>query len=62
MVYVKMVNISDTVKFRKQASGLFEGLIFGGAKLSMEGNFKVDWASLIVGGKFTCFCFVLLCI
>ena len=31
MVYVKMVNISDTVKFRKEASGLFEGLIFGGA-------------------------------
>ena len=31
MVYVKMVNINDTVKFRKEASGLFEGLIFGGA-------------------------------
>ena len=42
--------------------GAFWGLIFGGAQLSMEGNFKVDWASLIVGGKFTCFCFVLLCI
>ena len=45
--------------------GLYsEGLIFGGAKLSMEGNLhvKADWASLIVGGKFTCFCFVLLCI
>ena len=45
--------------------GLFlEGLIFGGAYirkgLSTEGNlrFKIDWASLIVGSKFT----VLLCI
>ena len=42
---------------------LFEGLIFGGAYirrgLSTEGNlrFKIDWASLIVGSKFT----VLLC-
>ena len=38
-----------------------EGLIFGGAyirrSLSMEGNlrFKIDWASLIVGMKFTVF-------
>ena len=44
---------------------LFEGLIFGGASifgggyiqrsLSTEGNlrFKIDWASLIVGSKFT---------
>ena len=37
------------------------GLIFGGAYirrgLSMEGNlrFKIDWASLIVGSKFTVF-------
>ena len=37
----------------------FEGLIFGGAYirrgLSREGNlrFKIDWASLIVGSKFT---------
>ena len=42
--------------------GLFlEGLIFGGA-LSTEGNlrFKIDWASLTVGGKFTVFvCFTL---
>ena len=32
-----------------------EGLIFGG--LSMEGNlrFKIDWASLAVGSKFTVF-------
>ena len=46
---------------------LFEGLIFGGAYirrgLSMEGNlcFKIDWASLIVGSKFTVsalYCFV----
>ena len=40
---------------------LFEGLIFGGAYirrgLSMEGNlrFKIDWASLIAGSKFTVF-------
>ena len=38
-----------------------EGLIFGGAYiqrgLSTEGNlrFKIDWASLIVGSKFTVF-------
>ena len=33
-----------------------EGLIFGGA-LSTEGNlrFKIDWAILIVGSKFTVF-------
>ena len=45
----------------------FEGLIFGGAYirrgLSTEGNlrFKINWASLIVGRKFTVFalfCFV----
>ena len=40
---------------------LFEGLIFGGAYirrgLSTEGNlrFKIDWANLIVGSKFTIF-------
>ena len=40
---------------------LFEGLIFGGAfiwrGLSKEGNlrFKINWASLIVGRKFTVF-------
>ena len=30
----------------------------------MEGNlrFKIDWANLIVGSKFTVVCFVLLCI
>ena len=47
-----------TVKLLK---GLFEGLIFGGAYirrgLSMEGNlrFKIEWASLKVGRKFTVF-------
>ena len=47
-----------TVKLFK---GLFEGLIFGGAYirrgLSMEGNlhFKIEWASLKVGRKFTVF-------
>ena len=40
---------------------LFEGLIFGGAYirrgLSMEANLRlqIDWASLIVGSKFTVF-------
>ena len=40
---------------------LFEGLIFGGAYirrgLSTVGNlrFKIDWASVIVGSKFTVF-------
>ena len=43
------------------SKAFFEGLIFGGAYirrgLSMEGNlrFKIDWASLIVGRKFTVF-------
>ena len=43
------------------SKALFEGLIFGGAYLRrglyMEGNlrFKIDWASLIVGSKFTVF-------
>ena len=43
------------------SKALFEGLIFGRAYirrgLSTEGNlhFKIDWASLIVGSKFTIF-------
>ena len=43
------------------SKALFEGLIFGGAYirrgLSTEGSlrFKIDWASLIVGSKFTIF-------
>ena len=43
------------------SKALFEGLIFGGSYirrgLSTEGNlrFKIDWASLIVGSKFTVF-------
>ena len=43
------------------SKALFEGLIFGGAyirrSLSMEGNlrFKINWASVIVGSKFTVF-------
>ena len=43
------------------SKALFKGLIFGGAYirrgLSTEGNlrFKIDRASLIVGGKFTVF-------
>ena len=49
------------------SKALFEGLIFGGAYirrgLSTEGNlrFKLDWASLIVGSKFTVFahCFTM---
>ena len=45
------------------SKALFEGLIFGGANirkdLSAEGNlrFKIDWASLFVGSKFTVFAF-----
>ena len=60
--------LKDTVKIPKISPeayilqrpflrGLFlEGLIFGGAYLR-EGNlrFKIDWASLIVGSKFTVF-------
>ena len=48
------------------SKALFEGLIFGGAYirrgLCTEGNlrFKIDWASLILGRKFTVFlCFTL---
>ena len=51
---------SFKIGYRKiQFKGLFEGLIFGGAYirrgLSMEGNlrFKIEWASLKVGRKFT---------
>ena len=59
--------VVDTVKFRNKPRGLyfsktlFEGLIFGRAYirrgLSTEGNlrFKIDWASLIFGSKFTVF-------
>ena len=45
------------------SKALFELLIFGGAYirrgLSTEGNlrFEIDWASLIVGSKFTVFAF-----
>ena len=58
---------AKTVKFENKPRGLhfpkalFEVLIFGGAYiqwgLSTEGNlrFKVDWASHIVGSKFTVF-------
>ena len=55
-----------TVKFREQAPGLIfsKGPVWGPyfwRGLSMEGNlrFKIDWASLIVGSKFTVF--ALLC-
>ena len=43
------------------SKALFQGLIFGGVYirrgLSTEGNlrFKIDWANLIVGSKFTVF-------
>ena len=63
-----------TIKFWKYkapgfkfSKALFEGLIFGGAYirrgLCTEGNlrFKMNWASLILGRKFTVF-FVLFCI
>ena len=58
MLYRKILKISPGAYFLK---ALFEGLIFGGAciqrGLSTEGNlrFKIDWASLIVGSKFTVF-------
>ena len=58
LVYRKVPKISPGTFF---SNALFEGLIFGGAyirrDLSTEGNFlfKIDWASLIVGGKFTVF-------
>ena len=57
--YRKIPKISPRGLYFSKA--LFEALIFGGAYfwrgLSLEGNlrFKVDWASLIVGGKFTFF-------
>ena len=62
--YRKILKISPgTYIFQRPfLRGLFlEGLIFGGAYirrgLSVEGNlrFKIDWASLIVGSKFTIF-------
>ena len=43
------------------SKALFEGIVFGGAYiqrgLSTDGNlrFKIDWASLIFGSKFTIF-------
>ena len=58
MRYRKIPKISPGLYFSK---ALFEGLISGGAYirrgLSMEGNLrlKIDWASLIVGSKFTVF-------
>ena len=56
-----------TIKFRKIASGLifFKGPFWGAyfwRGVCMEGNlcFKIDWASLILGRKFTVFlCFAL---
>ena len=58
-IYRKIPKISPGAVIFSKA--LFEGLIFGGAYirrgLSTEGNlrFKIDWASLIVGSKFTVF-------
>ena len=37
------------------SKALYEGLIFGGAYLEGDLRFKIDWASLIVGSKFTIF-------
>ena len=57
--YRKILKMSPGAYIFSKA--LFEGLIFGGAYirrgLSTEGNlrFKIDWASLIVGSKFTVF-------
>ena len=64
--HCKILKISPGTYIFSKA--FFEGLIFEGAYirrgLSTEGNlrFKIDWASLIVGMKFTIFsmfCFVL---
>ena len=67
LIHLLLTRTVHTVKLRKKAGGLyfskalFEGLIFGGAYirrgLSTEGNlrFKIDWASLIFGRKFTVF-------
>ena len=55
--YRKIPKISPGAVYFSKA--LFEGPIFGGAYiqrgLSTEGNlrFKIDWASLVVGSKFT---------
>ena len=57
--YSKILKIGPGLNNFSKA--LFEGLIFGGAfirrGLSTEGNlrFKIDWASLINGRKFTVF-------
>ena len=59
MRYRKIPKISPQALYFSKA--LFEGLIFGRAYirrgLCTEGNlrFKIDWASLIVGRKFTIF-------
>ena len=61
MAYRKISKISTGAYIfqRPFLRGLFlEVLIFGGPYLRRE----IDWASLIFGGKFTGFCFVLLCI
>ena len=56
--------LQDTVKFQNKPRGLysskalFEGFILNFWRgLSLEGNyhFKIDWACLIVGRKFTVF-------
>ena len=59
VIYRKIPKISPRGLYFSKA--LFEGLFFGGAYirrgLCTEGNlrFKIDWASLIVGSKFTVF-------
>ena len=61
MKYGKIPKISPLAYIFQRPFLYFEGLIFGGAYirrgLSTEGNlrFKIDWASLIVGSKFTIF-------
>ena len=37
------------------SKALFEGLIFGELIYGGKFTFKIDWASLIVGSKFTAF-------
>ena len=56
MIYRKIpkINPGACLYFSK---ALFEGLIYGGKLV-----FQIDWASVIVGSKFTFFALFILCI
>ena len=58
VIYRKVPKISPEAYIfqRPFLRGLFlEGLIFGGAYTEGNLRFKIDWASLLVGSKFTVF-------